>query len=674
MSIETAKIHFNELGTPIASDFDDVYFSNANGLEESQYVFFDNNDLSARWLQWQKNEFVIAETGFGTGLNFLQSLQNFMHFRQSTPDAALRNLYFISVEKFPLKQTDLEAALTHWPQLADLSRVLVVNYPMPVSGCHRLQFDLARLTDNAIGSVTLDLHFGDVAEVFPALYAGRNGRVDAWYLDGFAPSKNPEMWTDALFEQMARLARKDCTFATFTAAGFVKRGLKAAGFEVEKRKGFGHKRDMLGGKLVEKSPASNLSYRYRAVSQLPTDIAIIGGGLAAANLAWSFAQRGLNTQIYCADNALATGASGNAQGGFYPQLNADASPGSQIQALSFLFARRRYLDLLALGYSFEHQWCGVLQVGFNDNVRLRQQNLTDKRNWPAELIHAVDPQQSEQMANVSLPYSGLFIPQGGWISPKTLTHALLTASIQKTNTRVHLNKMLVQLTRRSDGWTLHFADGSQSDASQVILACGAQLPKNDFLDPQLFRLVRGQVEAIPAQQALAGLTTVLCHKGYLTPAEQGRQALGSTYVKQDESCDYRHTEGEQNLATQRKSLADCEWPSALEHDFVGRASTRCSTPDHLPLSGGVPAWHTQRQLFAELYKARPDDYYPLAAEIPDLYVLGGLGSRGLTTAPLLAELLVSQILGHPLPLAQPLLDATSPNRFLIRKLIRREED
>ena len=185
-------------------------------------------------------------------------------------------------------------------------------------------------------------------------------------------------------------------------------------------------------------------------------------------------------------------------------------------------------------------------------------------------------------------------------------------------------------------------------------------------------MVRGQVEAIPAQPALANLNTVLCHKGYLTPEYQGQHALGSTYVKDDVATDYRLEEQTKNLATHYQSLEKCPWAQNVEGKGAGRAAVRCSSPDHLPLVGALADITQQKRELVDLYKAFPQAQYPQGSDLPNLFMLTGLGSRGLTTAPLMAELLASQINGQPLPLPNDLLNTLNPNRFLIRQLIRRE--
>ena len=273
-AIQPANLEFNAEGTPVSRDFDDVYFSNDNGLEETRYVFLGGNRIAERFVEHPRPLFVVAESGFGTGLNFLTLWQAFAAFRATQPDATLQRLHFISFEKFPLSRDDLTAAHQHWPELAEFAGPLQAQWPLPLAGCHRLLLEEGR--------VTLDLWFGDINELTDQLDDSLNQKVDAWFLDGFAPAKNPDMWTQNLFNAMARLARPGGTLATFTSAGFVRRGLQDAGFTMQKCKGFGRKREMLRGTMEQtlKIPSSTPWFARQGSEK--RDVAIIGGGIASA--------------------------------------------------------------------------------------------------------------------------------------------------------------------------------------------------------------------------------------------------------------------------------------------------------------------------------------------------------------------------------------------------------
>jgi tRNA 5-methylaminomethyl-2-thiouridine biosynthesis bifunctional protein len=662
LTITNANIQFNENGTPYATQFEDLYFSDTQGIDETNYVFIQNNKLLSRWENWQEQQFVIAETGFGTGLNFLTTVLHFEKLYKLNHTPSFK-LHFISIEKFPISHTDLTQALILYPQLAKYSQPLLEQYPLSLEGCHRLTF--------LDGKVILDLWLGDVHDVLPRIENKPQGLVDTWYLDGFSPNKNPDMWTQCLFKNMALLAKDQCHFATFTVTGHVKRGLIEAGFEVQKKTGHGLKKHILTGKINKSvNNLSRLPYFVRTPASVrkKTKIAIVGGGLAGANCAYALSKRGLQATIYCQDNALAEGASGNAQGGFYPQLNAEAGHASQIHALSFSYASNLYRQLLNQGVHYSHQWCGTIQLAFNDKVTSRYRKLIENKTWPDSLIHWIDAQQATKLANLDLPYPGLYVPKGGWINLPELVTGLTKAAAST----IAVNKQLTSLEQVNGVWQLNWRDGGQSEADIVVMATGSDSADCQQMLELPFRLVRGQVEAISSQNELAKLSTVLCHKGYLTPAWQGTHAMGSTYVKDDTNRDYRLTEQQANLTMHQQALEKCDWIHNIQPTKIGRAAIRCSTPDHLPMVGAVPDTSQQILQYHDLYKALPAKSYPQPINHHNLFMLCGLGSRGLTTAPLCAEILVSQILNEPLPLSNNLLDALNPNRFLVRGLIRRQ--
>lgn len=675
MPIHTADISFNDQGTPVSSTFDDVYFSNDNGLEETRYVFIENNHLPKRWHHWQKSTFVIAETGFGTGLNFLVTLKLFKEFRRNNPNHPLKQLNFISFEKYPLQQQDLSAALQAWPELTEEADALENAYPLPIEGCHRLYFESA--------AIALDLWLGDVNQLLSQLPNNLNASIHAWFLDGFAPSKNPDMWQPNLFQHIALLTAPEGTFSTFTAAGIVKRGLQKVGFDIKKCKGFGKKREMLRGQLnnppileqVFVTQCSGSRYWLRrpgtSASSLPK-VSVVGGGLAGVNCALSLIEKGYPVELFHADSQLASGASGNRQGGFYPNLNIDFSRTSQFYSQSFLFALQRYRSLLKNGFKFEHDFCGVLQLAFNQKQMARQQSLVEKNVWPKALIHPLSQKEAESIADVKLNCGGLFVPHGGWINPAQLVEATAQAASVNGQCKIYPNRQLQNLTRQKDGWILHWQDGAATESDIVILATGHHSMSLPLIEDIPLQAVRGQVENISADGELSKLKTVLCHKGYLTPQAHGIQALGATFIKQDINTNYRVEEEHLNLQALQQSLPDCDWVNSIQLSQSGRASIRCTTPDRLPVMGNVPDIQAQKEQYWDLYKCLPAKRYPYPKQHENLFVLTGLGSRGLCTAPLLAEALACQISGKPLPLTQDQLNALNPNRVIIKQLIRRE--
>ena len=673
MKSKQAEVHFNDKGTPIASHFDDVYFSNDSGVDETLHVFVAGNDLLTRWENWQAPYFVIAETGFGTGLNFLVAMKVFSEFRQNNPSHPLKHLYFLSTEKYPLPLPDMQKALDAFPTLQAQANALKIAYPLGLEGCHRRHFEAF--------STTLDLWIGDVHERLPQWSSPISGLVDAWFLDGFAPSKNPEMWTDDLFRQMARLSKQGATFGTFTAAGIVKRGLANVGFTIQKRNGFGRKRDMLTGTYSEeKAQGRDFEgpyYRYNRRKLSPGDeVIVVGSGLAAATATLALAKQGLKVTVCFDGENLASGASGNPQGGFYPQLHAQESIASRLQAHSFLFARAYYNQVIASqeGQRIAHDFCGVAQLNFNEKVAERQRKLIENDVWPSALVHAATPEFISERAKIPLPFDGLFIPLGGWISPPDLVTALLTLAQNygQVTLKPHHRYGDHEVMQSSQGMKtvrVNFDTGETLTAKHLILALGAGAVNLPAFASLPLRPVRGQVEAIPSQSPLKPLATVLCHKGYMTPAHLGRHALGSTYGKDDLNTDVNTQDTEQNLQTHKKAMLGAQLVEQLHHDGTARAATRLGSPDHQPVCGVLTHFTNLKPHYVDLSLGKPISQASPIEDIP-VSTLCCLGSRGLTTAPLAAELLASELTHSPLPLTKDLCHALHPARFMVRECIR----
>ncbi|WP_261815561.1 bifunctional tRNA (5-methylaminomethyl-2-thiouridine)(34)-methyltransferase MnmD/FAD-dependent 5-carboxymethylaminomethyl-2-thiouridine(34) oxidoreductase MnmC [Vibrio gallicus] len=655
--IKYAQLEWNETGTPISEHFDDVYFSNQDGLAETRYVFLTQNHIPTRWQTHAESRFVVAETGFGTGLNFLALWQEFNQFRQTNPDAALTQLHFISFEKFPVTRSDLEKAHQTWPELAELATELRAQYPDALPECHRLIL--------ADGAITLDLWFGDIKDCLPKVPTYSNGIVDAWFLDGFAPSKNPEMWNQDLFNGMAKLAKQDCSVATFTAAGFVRRGLIEAGFAMQKVKGFGIKREMLAGCMEHKAPFCNISPMFaRATSpQRAHDIAIIGGGVASAALALALHRRGSKVTVYCKDQSAAQGASGNQQGALYPLLTPELGNVSKLFGNGFLFARRFY-DNASQSIELDHDWCGVTQLMWHEK-ETKKLNKLMQGQFPDSLVKHLDAEQTDHAVGLGCGFESLYYPAGGWLSPQQCTQNLLDSLGVLRHS--HMVQGLTQL--ENDNWQLSTTQGV-FEHQLVIVANGHSFDQFSQTESLPLGKVKGQVSHIPSNDTLGPLKSVLCYDGYMTPKnqKQNTHCIGASYDTSNLNTDFDVNAQQQN----RQKLVDClpsqQWPLAIDvSDNHSRQGVRCVSRDHLPFVGNVGQLPEIKQSFANLSKGEKELAQPLS-QYQGLYCLLGLGSRGLTSAPLVAELLASQIHQHPLPVSIEILEALHPSRMWVRKL------
>lgn len=654
-SLHHARLDWNEAGTPVSSEFGDVYFSNDNGLSETRYVFLQQNRLPERFSHHDSDSFVIGETGFGTGLNFLATMAVFLE--QAPLSGNGSRLHFISVEKYPLTQADLRKALAAWPELAPLSQPLIDQWPLPVSGCHRLLF--------ADGRIRLDLWFGDIKEMLPQVPHPATGLVDAWYLDGFSPAKNPEMWTQDLFDDLARLARPDATLSTFTCAGFVRRGLIAAGFAMKKVKGHGSKREMLAGVREGKVPQQSIAPWYARPAGREGEVLIIGGGIASAMTALSLVERGRHVTLLCEDGEPASGASGNRQGALYPLLNGEHDALSRFYSLAFDFARNRLLAL-ARHHPVAFSLCGVTQLGYDDKSAAKLAKMS-QGPFPPELMHPLSAAEVEQVVGLPCDADGVSYPLGGWLCPADLTRAAIREAQASGRLEVVFNAAVTRIAEEADGWRVESRDGRQWHAPNLVVAAGHQLPTLlPFAELPLYP-VRGQVSHVPTTAGLSQLKSVLCYDGYLTPAHNGAHCIGASYGRNQTDLAYRTDEQEQNRARLQACVPQQRWPAEVDVSGAqARIGVRCASRDHLPVAGPV----ARLAALADHDVNAPADQQSALPLHAGLYVLGALGSRGLCSAPLCGELVASEICGDPLPLAADLLEALHPARYWVRRLRR----
>lgn len=622
-------------GQPVSVQYGDVYFARGSGMDETRYVFLQQNRLRERWQDYLGRVFTIGETGFGTGLNFLCAWQL---WRETAPPHA--RLHFVSTEKYPLAHADLARALALWPELNDFSAQLLAQYRRLAPGWQRLEFDH--------GHVSLTLLLGDARDTLPQLHAN----VDAWFLDGFAPAKNPEMWQSELLQQIGRLSAPGATLATFTSVGEVRRELEAAGYHMEKVAGFGDKWHMLRGVYAAShSPIAWPPDRHAIV---------IGGGIAGTASAHALARRGWQVTLIERHAALAQEASGNPQGVLYPRLSGHDIPLSRIAMSGFLHTLRLAEQLLERGRDWDN--CGLLQQAFNEREHRRCAEVL-ARDLPEELVRAVDAAEASRLAGLDMPHGGLWLANGGWVHPPALCRALGDAPGIAT---VYAQEAL-ELKRTGDGWQV--LDGQQqlAEAPVVIIATAndsarfaqtAHLP----LEP-----VRGQITQLPATDASTRLRAVICTEGYVGPAWQGAHCVGATFAPENSQLELRVADHAENLAM----LAELSpalfqalgGPALAPQQLSGRVALRCVAPDYLPMAGPL----LDAALLNERYPVgsrQSADQFPW---LSGLYVNTAHGSKGLLTAPLCAELIAALLENEPLPIDAGLARALDPNRFLLRQ-------
>ncbi|BFM08146.1 bifunctional tRNA (5-methylaminomethyl-2-thiouridine)(34)-methyltransferase MnmD/FAD-dependent 5-carboxymethylaminomethyl-2-thiouridine(34) oxidoreductase MnmC [Halioxenophilus aromaticivorans] len=682
--ITTADLTWDDNGQPLSNYFGDVYFSRHNGLAETQHVFLQHNHLAQRFSQCTSDTpFTIGETGFGSGLNFLAAWQL---WQQTAP--SLARLHFVSVERFPLSHGDLVKALSLWPQLQPLAQQLIAAYPKALyPGVHRLGF----------GPVSLTLILDEAAAGFTQLLASHHPdfdhgfagfAVDAWFLDGFAPAKNPDMWRPELFASLARLSRLGTTLATFTAAGVVKRGLQAVGFDIEKVPGFGKKREMIRAvrsniKATPEPPlASPLAWQAGAKVAAPvTTVAVIGAGLAGCHTAAALARRGVHIHLYDRHPAPAQEASGNPQGVVYAKLSPQPGNQGDFNCLALLYAQRHYQSFWDCDTQDFGDQCGVLQLA--NEKQVKTYTAIAKRLGQQGLVHWLNHQQTQQQAGVTTSAPGLWFPQSGWLYPQKVCAELIRPAAVTSfyNTEIGRLEPLPGHHQCSDQpqWRLANTEGQHlGDYHSVVVACANQARVLSPTAHLPLKPVRGQVSLVPATKQSRQLSSVVCSEGYIAPSylnDQGlaSHCLGATF--DPKSCDMqpRREDQRRNLDAATAMLPEInrQWPREVDN-WSARVALRATSPDYLPLVGPVADVPAMETAFASLRKNARQAVASPGHFLPGLYANLGHGSRGLTYTPLCAELLAAHLLGEPPPLGFTLNQALHPARFIIRELIRNQ--
>jgi tRNA 5-methylaminomethyl-2-thiouridine biosynthesis bifunctional protein len=652
-TVEHAQIDWDEQGNPHSRTFADVYFSTESGLAETRHVFLTQNALHERFSALPADgRLVIGETGFGTGLNFLCAWQLFEAC--AVPGARMQ---FVSVEKFPLCLSDMQRALALWPELKTFADQLLEQYVAVHQGFQRLVFDGGR--------VMLTLLIGDAQEMLPQL----DGQIDAWFLDGFAPARNPGMWTPQLFAELARLAAPGSTISTFTSTGWVRRALNAAGFKMKRVPGIGHKWEVLRGSFIGWPDDVATPDHAKPWFARPAPVGgqrkalVIGAGLAGCATASSLAARGWQVSLLERHQDLAQEASGNPQGVLYMKLSAHGTALSQL-ILSGFGHTRRLLERLERGVDWDD--CGVLQLAFDEKEAERQAQLAAA--FPRELLHVLDQAQAQSRAGVELHSGGLFYPQGGWVHPPTLcAYQALHRNIQPL---FHQN--VLELRREGDQWQAWDGEHLLDSAPVVVLAGAAEVKRFPPSADLPLKRIRGQITRLDATADSQALKTVVCAEGYVAPVRLGEHTLGASFDFKSEDLTPTTAEHLGNLALLQEISVDLvERLHLMPADQLqGFAAFRCTSPDYLPIIGPL----ADKEAFLDAYAVLRKD----ARQVPDtacpwldgLYVNSGHGSRGLITAPLCGELIAAWLDNEPLPMPRSVAEACHPNRFVLRGLIR----
>lgn len=604
VTLPTARLARDANGTAYSPEFQDVYHSSQGGLAQARHVFIAGNGLPERWRA--RASFTILETGFGIGLNFLATWDAWRAEAQPC-----RRLHFVSVENRPFARDELAAALAPFAPLEPLARALTAVWPPALAGFHRLHFDAGR--------VILTLLLGDARELLPQLVA----RADALYLDGFAPARNPEIWTPELVRELARLTRPGATLATWTVAGGVRSALADAGFRVEKRAGFAAKREMLVGVREGAPETAVLPHARHAV--------VVGAGLAGTLVAERLAVRDWDVDLVEARGERSLPGAGLVR----PIANLRDALNARISRSAFLYALQHFRALQHDGYHLVWKRCGVLQLAADDDEAARFAAIARSQDYPGELLEFVDAARAQAIAGRAVRGAGWWFPGGAVVSPVSFG----VASFARAGERVrrHPPARVERLVREGATWRAVDADDHPiAEAPVVVLANAVDAQR--LLPEARLRLarVRGQLTYLPPSPERA-LEVVVSGSGYVAPLFEGGYAIGATYQHDDDDPAVRAPDHRENLA-RAESMLPGFTAGVHPMTLAGWTGFRTTVPDRLPIVG--------------------------ATAVEGIHLATGLGSRGLLWGPLGAELIASALEGEPLPLGRDHAGAISPRRFL----------
>ena len=642
---------------PVSREFGDVYFSHADGLAESRYVFIEGNNLPERLANLSAQQsFTISELGFGTALNLLAVWQLWRQLRAIHPHLATARLHFITTELHPIALADLTQILELWaaraPELRDLIEQLLANYPTLIKGVHRLNF----YEDN----LTVDIWLGEASESLSKLASNvtdqNSAKIDAWVLDGFAPSCNESLWAESIFNQMQRLSGLGSSAATYSCAGVVKRGLQHAGFTIKKIKGFGRKNEMLTAVMSDDAriESSLLDNSASIINKFEHSI-VIGAGVSGLMTAWALANRGIRVTLLDKVAPLA-GASGNPRALLAPKMTPIHHVDEHLHTIGYLYSCRLYRQFNARAIKANIapilEPTGALDLLIKANVNVEQ--IADYPNDLATTLSAIQAQSVTNLNAQDLA-DNLYLPQSGLVNPQALKEVILNHPL------ISYQQLTVSAIREMDAqiWVEGYNEQSITIKADNVIICAAYESHN--LDNRVFdcRKIRGQLSWFtPTVAQWAKLPKLpLKYSGYCAPftaltgdaklndVDEGQPQLllGASFVRNDTSTAIK--DNEHQVSRDKLIAAIPELAAVILADTSGwqaRAGVRTQTPDYHPILGQV-ATHSR------------------------IWTLTAMGAKGYAYAPICAEVLADMMLGNFAPLSITMLQRLSPNRSRLQK-------
>ncbi len=668
MKITNANLEWRDDGMPYAIDYDDVYFSRDDAEGESRHVFLDGNRLRSRWQSLLPgSRFTIGELGFGSGLNFMQTLRLW----QELPTQDSR-LHYIAFEQHPLTHADMLRLHGRWPDCAEISQRLLQQYPDHTAGCHRLQL---------AANVILDLYYGDASAQLSATAAFAHCHIDCWYLDGFSPARNPQLWQPQLLARIAALSSHGTTLSSYSVAGAVRQKLAAAGFSVQKLPGFGRKREMLYATLTQpEEPAVKAAsikdfYADAPWLRLPAAVApatqghaiVIGAGLAGCSTARSLAARGWRVTVLERGPRAASGAAAIPQMALRCRLFKQADAVAEFFTQAFVFANRQF-SYLQTGADISWHPTGVVQLAGALNRGNPLASAALATIYSPQIIAAVSRAQAGTLAGLELRADGWWLPLGGWLQAATLC-----ASYLEHPAITLLTDCAVSAILPGDIGTWEVCTTAANYSGDiVVIANGSAARALGQCDYLPLHDVRGQITQVAESPRSGHLSTVVNGTRTIFPAtNSGVHTLAASYATTDGDTQAFAADDLANLSGAALNF--------MEQDVLDQTITanvvamRCNSSDRFPVVGRLADRAATLAALAALgrnarHRFAATDTLAAALYYPGLYVNVAHGSNGLATCPFSAELLASLITNENLPCTDAIMANLNPIRFLIREL------
>ena len=578
--------------TLFSEEFDDLYSSAKGAVAECNHVFIKGNNLKERFENLGENsKFYIGEIGFGIGINFLTTCKSWLdHTKQN------QVLEFYSFDKYLFRLSDFKTLNVSCPDLKEYISELERNYPRNIQGAQKISL--------FGGRIILNLIIGEIDNTQE--YIKLMDKVDAWYFDGFSPSKNPDLWSIKLFKCIHKSCHENTTFSTYTSSGLVKNNLTESGFNHSRAMGFSDKRHMLKG-TVDTQLKKNTSN---------TKVAVIGSGIAGCVLSYTLAKKGIEVDLYEKSDSICSGASSHELLVTYPRLSAHDTAFGSFTLHSYIFATNFYKQLKT------DTWkkTGVIILNHDAATEKRQSSLLEKRA-DGEIYRYIDPDEASEISGIDIKLNGLIYEDAGYILPEEMCKFL----IESPKINIFTSSHIKSIKKNREVFNLNI--GEKKFEYQNVCVCAGSETAN-IVDIDGISIKRGQVTHIESLDNVSRIKLPICAKGYISPRVNNIHLVGSSY-SDSEDTDLSEEEHSYNL-NNLKLVIDEEM-----NVITGQTGHRAVSKDHMPVVGMKDG----------------------------IYINTCHGSRASVTAPISAEIIASMIVDEAPPLMGRELESLSPERF-----------